>query len=107
MFHRQAVTGERVAGVLFQKLSQHVEPLEVIHREKCYTIGRAATKMKMAMACPYFYPVAREFGGGWAFPARLPLGAGFRGTCHAGGNEFSPGDAALRDCCNLGHAQNC
>ena len=63
--------------------------------------------MKLSMACPYFYPVEREFGGGWAFPARLPLGAGFRGVCRVNADEFSPNDAALRDCCNLGHAHSC
>jgi hypothetical protein len=53
--------------------------------------------------------VERTRAIGWAFPQRLPLGAGFCGTCHAGQGEqeFVPDDATLRDCCNLGHAQGC
>ncbi|HMF92185.1 MAG TPA: hypothetical protein VKL40_16185 [Candidatus Angelobacter sp.] len=45
----------------------------------------------------------------WAFPGRLPLGAGFCGTCRAAGEatDVVPDDAALRDSCNLGHAHGC
>lgn len=46
---------------------------------------------------------------GWAFPGRLPLGAGFSGTCCAGAQatEVVPDDNTLRDFCNLGHARGC
>ena len=46
---------------------------------------------------------------GWAFPSRLPLGAGFSGSCRAPGVEAEPApdDITLRDCCNLGHAWGC
>jgi hypothetical protein len=42
------------------------------------------------VACPFFFPTER-ISIGWPFPARLPLGAGFAGTCHAGadGVRFS------------------
>ena len=61
----------------------------------------------------------------WAFPSRLPLGAGFCGTCRAPtpawaksaqsggpgaageGAEATPDDAALRDFCNVGYARGC
>lgn len=61
------------------------------------------------MACPYFFPKEKCFTVGWAFPSRLPLGAGFCGTCRAGGEEaeVAPDDATLRDFCNLGHARGC
>jgi hypothetical protein len=59
------------------------------------------------VACPYFFPKERTFSIGWAFPRRLPLGAGFCGTCRAGGEEVVPDDATLRDLCNLGHAHRC
>ncbi len=59
------------------------------------------------MACPYFFPAERTYAIAWAFPHRLPLGAGFCGTCRAGGEEFLPDDAVLRDCCNLGYARGC
>lgn len=59
------------------------------------------------MACPYFFPKERSLALGWAFPRRLPLGAGFCGTCRAGAVERVPDDATLRDLCNLGHARLC
>ena len=58
------------------------------------------------MACPYFFPTERV-SLGWPFPARLPLGAGFTGTCHAGPGEITPTETELRDFCNLGYANGC
>ncbi len=59
------------------------------------------------MACPCFIPSARRDDILWPHPARLPLGAGFGGTCSAPGHEgVIPNDAELKDCCNLGYA-NC
>jgi len=59
------------------------------------------------VACPYFFPTERAYAIGWPFPQRLPLGAGFCGTCRAAGEEFIPDEAVLRDFCNLGHAHGC
>jgi len=59
------------------------------------------------VCCPYFYPLERTHEIAWPFPHRLPLGGGFRGSCRASKDEFSPDDATLRDCCNLGHAGAC
>lgn len=58
------------------------------------------------MACPFFFPTERV-SIGWPFPARLPLGAGFSGTCRAGANEATPSETELREFCNLGYAQGC
>ena len=58
------------------------------------------------MACPFFYPTERV-SLGWPFPARLPLGAGFAGTCRAGLEEFTPSEVELRDFCNLGYPDGC
>jgi hypothetical protein len=44
---------------------------------------------------------------GWAFPARLPLGAGFTGTCRACETEITPSETELRDFCNIGYAGGC
>jgi hypothetical protein len=63
--------------------------------------------MADVVACPFFYPVERSFAIGWAFPARLPLGAGYCGTCRAGDVEATPTDLELRDFCNLGNASEC
>jgi len=59
------------------------------------------------VACPYFFPKERSFTIGWQFPRRLPLGAGFCGTCRAGAEESFPDEVTLRDLCNLGHARGC
>ena len=59
------------------------------------------------MACPYFFPIQKTHTIAWSFPQRLPLGAGFCGTCRTGQEEFVPDDATLRDSCNLGHALAC
>ena len=58
------------------------------------------------MACPFFFPTER-ISIGWPFPARLPLGAGFSGTCHAGIDEVTPSEVELRDFCNMGYADGC
>ena len=61
---------------------------------------------RFAVACPYFYPTER-ISLAWEFPARLPLGAGFTGTCRAGAEEIKPSETELRDFCNLGYAGGC
>ncbi|HZU32037.1 MAG TPA: hypothetical protein VFB79_13050 [Candidatus Angelobacter sp.] len=58
------------------------------------------------MACPFFYPI-EKVSLGWAFPARLPLGAGFTGTCRAGEQESIPSEEELRDFCNMGYGAGC
>ena len=59
------------------------------------------------MACPYFYPTEKCSTIGWAFPARLPLGAGFTGRCCAGLEEIIPSEEELHEFCNLGYARRC
>ncbi len=60
------------------------------------------------MACPYFFPQQRRDDLVWPHPARLPLGAGFGGTCSAPGFAgTAPSDDELRDGCNLGYAKQC
>lgn len=46
--------------------------------------------------------------GDWPFPQRLPLGAGWTGTCTASSHEGSrPTDEELKLGCNLGYANKC
>lgn len=59
------------------------------------------------MACPYFYPTEKSCTISWAFPVRLPLGAGFTGACRAGDAETLPKEDELRDFCNIGYARGC
>lgn len=59
------------------------------------------------MACPFFYPAEKSVTIGWAFPSRLPLGAGHCGTCRAGAEESRPTDDELRNFCNLGYSAGC
>ena len=59
------------------------------------------------MACPFFMPEKR-FESDWPFPQRLPLGAGWSGTCTAPGQDgVRPGEEELRSGCNLGYAKQC
>jgi hypothetical protein len=60
------------------------------------------------MACPYFMPVEKLENGSWPHPARLPLGAGWRGHCTAPGHEGEqPAQDILEAFCNLGYAEPC
>ena len=59
------------------------------------------------MACPFFFPEEKTFLIGWAFPRRLPLSAGFCGTCRAGAEPVTPTELELKDFCNLGYANRC
>jgi len=59
------------------------------------------------VACPYFFPTEKSCTIAWAFPARLPLGAGFNGACRAGDEEVTPTEGELRDFCNIGYARGC
>jgi hypothetical protein len=67
-----------------------------------YYSKRTATRV----ACPFFYPTEGLGQKLWPHPARLPLGGGFRGICRARADEdFLPGEAVLREGCNLGYAR--
>jgi hypothetical protein len=60
------------------------------------------------LSCPYFIPTERFDDGGFVHPARLPLGAGYRGLCGAPGHDGAiPSDEELKQSCNLGYARNC
>ncbi len=60
------------------------------------------------MPCPYFIPRERFEDGAFPHPARLPLGAAFRGLCGAPGcGDAIPTDEELKQICNLGYARNC
>ena len=58
------------------------------------------------MACPFFMPDQR-LEGEWPFPQRLPLGAGWSGTCRANAVEVRPSNEELKTACNLGYAKAC
>jgi len=53
-------------------------------------------------------PVERLDNGSWPHPARLPLGAGWRGYCTAPGHDQAlPQQHILEAFCNLGYATSC
>src|SRR5208337_462683 len=59
------------------------------------------------VACPFFMPEQR-FESDWPFPQRLPLGAGWAGTCTAPGHDGAPpSEEELKSGCNLGYAKAC
>jgi hypothetical protein len=59
------------------------------------------------LACPYFVPREILNDGSWPHPSRLPLGAGWSGSCCALGQTITPSDTLLREFCNLGYAAAC
>jgi hypothetical protein len=53
-------------------------------------------------------PVEKLENGSWPHPARLPLGAGWRGHCTSPGHEGElPAQDILEAFCNLGYADCC
>ncbi|HTR36613.1 MAG TPA: hypothetical protein VMH80_11965 [Bryobacteraceae bacterium] len=58
-----------------------------------------------AVACPYFYPLARFESNPWAVPPRLPLGDAYAGECRAPGAAV-PDENRMREICNLGYGRN-
>jgi hypothetical protein len=59
------------------------------------------------LACPFFIPTERADDIAFPHPARLPLGASWRGTCSAAGHEQSTLDGKELESCNLGYAKSC
>jgi len=59
------------------------------------------------LACPYFVPREILNDGAWLHPSRLPLGAGWSGSCCASEPLIAPTDGHLREFCNLGYAAAC
>ena len=49
----------------------------------------------------------RRLEGDWPFPQRLPLGAGWSGTCTASHSDVQPSEHELKTGCNLGYAKGC
>jgi len=62
---------------------------------------------RSSLACPYFVPLEILNDGSWQHPARLPLGAGWSGSCCATGHPSTPDASTLHDLCNLGNAVAC
>ncbi len=53
-------------------------------------------------------PTEKHDSALWVHPARLPLGAGWKGYCTVPAHEGElPGDEQLREHCNLGYAHDC
>lgn len=59
------------------------------------------------MACPFFSPSERAEDLALPHPARLPLGAAWRGTCGVPGGELVQLGAIELESCNLGYAHAC
>jgi hypothetical protein len=59
------------------------------------------------LACPFFAPTNRADDIALPHPIRLPLGAGWRGTCGAPGHEQTVLNNVDLESCNLGYAKSC
>jgi hypothetical protein len=62
---------------------------------------------KEAMACPFFSPTERAENIALPHPARLPLGAAWRGGCGVPGFELIQLGEKELESCNLGYAHAC
>jgi hypothetical protein len=59
------------------------------------------------VACPFFVPIERADDLAFPHPARLPLGAAWRGSCSAPGRADSIPTSQELEGCNLGYAKSC
>jgi hypothetical protein len=59
------------------------------------------------LACPFFMPTKRADDIAFPHPARLPLGASWRGTCLAPNHEQTTLSSIELESCNLGYAKSC
>jgi len=59
------------------------------------------------LACPFFVPTEKAHDIAFPHPARLPLGAAWRGTCAAPGHEGETLGGQELERCNLGYAMSC
>jgi hypothetical protein len=59
------------------------------------------------LACPFFAPTHRADDLAFPHPVRLPLGAGWRGTCCVAGHEQAALSNVELESCNLGYAKSC
>jgi hypothetical protein len=59
------------------------------------------------LSCPFFSPAERADDIALPHPARLPLGAAWRGSCLSPGHELHLLSNQELESCNLGHAQSC
>lgn len=59
------------------------------------------------LACPFFSPTERAHDIALPHPARLPLGAAWRGMCAAPGQSGQLPDTQELEACNMGYAHAC
>jgi len=59
------------------------------------------------VACPFFVPTQRADDIAFPHPARLPLGAAWRGLCSAPSHEQAQPSNQELGSCNLGYAKSC
>jgi hypothetical protein len=57
------------------------------------------------VACPFFLPVHQIGPGPWDPAPRMPLGDTWAGECRSTSAAYTPGEAELRDMCNVGYVR--
>ena len=65
------------------------------------------TDWENELACPFFSPTQPAHDIALPYPARLPLGAAWRGSCQSPGHELHALTNQDLEACNLGHAHFC
>src|SRR6476620_8489137 len=94
---------------------QHQEPIRMmavfLRKALERGSGRFASCVESGLgdnvACPFFSPSERAENLALPHPARLPLGAAWRGACTVPGGELVQLGAVELESCNLGYAQAC
>src|SRR5271165_4661849 len=72
-----------------------------------YNQSNTAAQERLFLACPFFIPTERAGDLALPHPARLPLGAAWRGTCSSLGHEAAVLNNQELESCNLGYATSC
>lgn len=85
-----------------RRATHNVRPLDVFALQSVKFISE-----QLLLACPFFSPTDRANDIPMPHPARLPLGAAWRGTCTVQGQESSELTVIELECCNLGYAHTC
>jgi hypothetical protein len=71
------------------------------------TLQSSQISPEPSLACPFFSPTDRADDLAFPHPARLPLGAAWRGVCHSPGHQQTTLSNQELESCNLGYAKSC
>jgi hypothetical protein len=77
------------------------------HSQRCEYNRSTKIPRRFFLACPFFMPTERADDIAFPHPARLPLGASWRGSCLAPNHDQTTLSSSELESCNLGYAKSC